>query len=407
MKFSHTLGRLRSALWATPAAVLMLSSCIADEKPSMEADIEAITISGVDATSLLASPSESQRSIFAQEDYIVYHLAQGVTDSILNRVQLDFKLTEGAHIALAEGTASSFTNQAIRQYVVTSEDGAWKRTYKIQFIPAPTMNTKFNFDTPLPYVDPNADEEDRVTKFYQWPLEEGTTTSGGSLSIWGTGNAGFMLSAWDKGPEEYPTVPTSVARSGKAVQLTTRSTGALGAMFGKPIAAGNLFIGTFDLSKAFGNALEGTLFGRPFNRKPLRIKGYYKWAPGAEYKNVNQEVVKGPSADGKDLPNIYAVLYRNVDADGKPLQLDGTNILTHINTIGIAMVKDFTVTGVLSSSPWVEFDAPFVYSSEPSLELLTKNGYNLALVFSSSRDGAKFEGAVGSTLIIDDVEIVL
>jgi hypothetical protein len=33
------------------------------------------------------------------------------------------------------------------------------------------------------------------------------------------------------------------------------------------------------------------------------------------------------------------------------------------------------------------------------------NKFNLALVFSSSKDGAKFEGAIGSTLYVDEVEI--
>ena len=37
---------------------------------------------------------------------------------------------------------------------------------------------------------------------------------------------------------------------------------------------------------------------------------------------------------------------------------------------------------------------------------LEKGIYKLGIVFSSSVDGAKFEGAVGSTLHIDQVEIV-
>ncbi|MDY6250502.1 MAG: PCMD domain-containing protein [Bacteroidaceae bacterium] len=37
--------------------------------------------------------------------------------------------------------------------------------------------------------------------------------------------------------------------------------------------------------------------------------------------------------------------------------------------------------------------------------MLRDGGYNLALVFSSSKTGDMFEGSVGSTLYIDKVEI--
>jgi hypothetical protein len=38
---------------------------------------------------------------------------------------------------------------------------------------------------------------------------------------------------------------------------------------------------------------------------------------------------------------------------------------------------------------------------------LKEYGYNLALVFSSSKEGASFCGAIGSTLYIDEVVISL
>ncbi len=39
------------------------------------------------------------------------------------------------------------------------------------------------------------------------------------------------------------------------------------------------------------------------------------------------------------------------------------------------------------------------------LARLKNQGYNLTLVFSSSKSGDSFEGSVGSTLYIDEVEI--
>ena len=50
---------------------------------------------------------------------------------------------------------------------------------------------------------------------------------------------------------------------------------------------------------------------------------------------------------------------------------------------------------------------PFVYRKDPDREKLSKGEYYMAVVFSSSRNGAYFEGAVGSTLIIDEAKLIL
>ena len=55
---------------------------------------------------------------------------------------------------------------------------------------------------------------------------------------------------------------------------------------------------------------------------------------------------------------------------------------------------------------WRPFEAPFLYRQEVDQETLQNRGYSLAIVFSSSNEGDKFEGAVGSTLLIDDVSII-
>ena len=91
-----------------------------------------------------------------------------------------------------------------------------------------------------------------------------------------------------------------------------------------------------------------------------------------------------------------------------PLSLMGQIFYHTPNVVGIALVRDYQTTGIEASSPWAEFDVPFEYTAgEPPESLLFKGAYNLTFVCSSSRNGAKFEGAVGSTLIIDDVTIVI
>ena len=55
---------------------------------------------------------------------------------------------------------------------------------------------------------------------------------------------------------------------------------------------------------------------------------------------------------------------------------------------------------------WQPFEALFLYRQNIDEETLRNMGYSLAIVFSSSNEGDKFEGAVGSTLLIDDVSII-
>jgi hypothetical protein len=47
----------------------------------------------------------------------------------------------------------------------------------------------------------------------------------------------------------------------------------------------------------------------------------------------------------------------------------------------------------------------FFEGGDADPEVLAEQGYNMTVVFSSSKDGATFEGAIGSTLCIDEVKV--
>ena len=57
-----------------------------------------------------------------------------------------------------------------------------------------------------------------------------------------------------------------------------------------------------------------------------------------------------------------------------------------------------------ATDQWTRFEMFFEGKDADNKEV-ADNKFNLALVFSSSKDGAKFEGAIGSTLYVDEVEI--
>ena len=182
-----------------------------------------------------------------------------------------------------------------------------------------------------------------------------------------------------------------------AAQLVTRSTGKWGALAGMPIAAGNLFIGTFDGSSAMADPLGATHFGLPLGQKPVRFLGHYRYISGG---NVTGKDGKEIIPVRRDIGQIYAILY---ETDDNVQYLDGSNITTSPNIVARAM---FTGIKETEGTGYELFDVTFVYEKPYDPEKQKHFRYNLAVVFAASERGAYFEGAVGSTLYIDAVQVI-
>ena len=91
------------------------------------------------------------------------------------------------------------------------------------------------------------------------------------------------------------------------------------------------------------------------------------------------------------------------DEQGNPYTLYGDNVLSSENIVLKARVPN-----VERTDGWTYFELDFepCNDKEVDLNLLNNFGYNLAIVFTSSIDGAYFQGAENSTLLIDQVRIV-
>ena len=298
-----------------------------------------------------------------------------------------FRITEGATITPENGSVHDFSNGPVK-YKVTSEDGNWSREYLVSVeIQTRTVNDTIYYDFERYALNSRQ-------QYYIWnDLETGDDSN------WATGNPGFAISKSTAKPDEYPTTPLADGMDGAAVKLTTRDTGAFGALKNMRIAAGNLFLGRFDASQAIlpGGAMRATMFGLPIDRQPLKFTGYYKYKPGEVFQDV-----KGNPVPGRiDTGHIYAVLYLNTDENGNPVVLYGDNVLTSPQIVAVARLDN-----VINTDKWTKYEIEFDYKKELDTELLNNYGYNLAVVFTSSIEGASFEGAIGSTLTVDKVRIV-
>lgn len=354
-------------------STLTLVSCIQNEALNSEADITACTI----------SPDILIRDPVITNNKVTLYFNEGAD---LSNISPQFTLTEGATISPASGTPFNFSTS--QNYTVTSQDGKWKKEYTVECAFANPV-TEYHFEDVIYYTDPSGGSGGKKQYFQIFK----DLAFDGSSFEWRSGNAGFMITHSDATAMDYPTCQDDNGYVGKCAKLTTCSTGHFGAIVGAPIAAGNLFIGTFEINMS--NMAKSTHFGVPFHYVPKELIGYYKYKAGDKYTDAQNNEVVGK----KDNFDIYAIFYE-VTSDVQ--YLDGTNSLTSDNIVSIARITDKKETDT-----WTQFSIPFQMRSGKTIDpVKLKNGqYNISIIMSSSIDGATFNGAVGSTLRVDEMQL--
>ncbi len=356
---------------------LAVTSCIQNEALNVEAAIDGC--SGSDIQQCLIDPNEFTVQLYA---------SRAANPSKIN---INFNLPAGASIVPVQRFTEdgintyNFKDENPRLFKVTSEDGAFSATYTIRL---------WQTEMPFTYDFETLSSDNPYHKFTEDNPSSGTIIRRLELA---SGNPGFELTKMAKAPDGYPTVQVNGGvDGGKCVKLETKDTGSFGSMVKMYIAAGNLFIGSFEVGQALsGNAMKATHFGFPFFYYPLRLEGWYKYKAGPTFSS------KGKPVEGrKDECDIYGVLY---ETDDNVQFLDGSTSLNSPNIVALARnIKELPETDI-----WKQFNFKFEPQNGKSIDpdKLGKGIYKLAIVFSSSVDGAKFEGAVGSTLYIDKVTI--
>lgn len=364
-------------------APLALSSCIKEEAPNAECDITraAVTVNDVSATFYQATDTAQ---VVPYSDSVITFTVRPLAD--LTALAPRFTITEGATISPANGSTHDFSQGGVL-YTLTSADGQWQRRYRVEFT-TPSNIVKDTLTYDFEHYELNT-----TNNYYLWyEVDE----AGQKTYPWATGNPGFRLSMSSAQPEGYPSRADAGGYEGSCAKLTTRDTGVFGRLAGRPLAAGNLFLGSFDVSQAVTNSLGATRFGNPTKELPLRLSAYYKYERGTTYQDKQLKTY----ADKLDYGHIYAVLYRNHDENGNAVTLDGTNVLTSPLIVAIA-----SFDSIDNQSDWTQFDIPFTYTATVDETLLANYGYSLTLVCSSSHNGSLFEGAIGSTLWVDKIRI--
>ncbi len=359
---------VKNWIFALSVAVL-LGSCIQDEALNTEADIETVELKEGDVLIREAVINNDNVKLPVKDEQDITKLTPILT------------LTPGATVEPPSGTTRDFTTP--QTYTVTSEDGQWKKTYTVSVVYA-GIPLSYHFDKFTPVKNSKGE-----TVYYNFFESDDT----GNYMDWTNANAGFEYTGVKAAPEDYPTAPADGGYGGgKCIKLTTKSTGSLGALLKMYLAAGNLFMGSFKIS--LPHVVKATKFGIPFKHVPHKITGYYKYKAGPVFTQGGKEV-----PGKKDIFDIYGIFY---ETDEQVTTLDGTNQFTSPNLISVARISDARET-----DQWTRFEIPFEMKPGKTVDMkkLKDGKYNFALVFSSSIRGDYFEGAEGSTLYIDEVNV--
>ncbi|MGB5509762.1 PCMD domain-containing protein [Robiginitalea sp.] len=260
---------------------------------------------------------------------------------------------------------------------VTAEDGSTYQWKIASFVAAENPQLD-NFDLNLWY---------KTSTDYFEPGADAAST------IWGTGNPGTQIL------NKLATTPFDLGIDNLAAKMETLDNGRLAGTFGAPISAGSIFTGVFNSDNIDPTNPEAAIeFGTPFAGRPQKIRFKFSYVPGPENKDKS-----GTLLDYGDACDIYALL--EVRAGGKTERLATAWFRSDATAAELSEKEiPFTYGELDSSFPDYTRPADEAYVSRDSANFVLPT--HITFVASSSFDGANFAGAIGSVLIIDDVEMV-
>lgn len=326
---------------------------------------------------------------------ITFKVNDAAVDADLTALVPAITISNKAVVSPATGVAQDFSAGKSVTYTVIAEDGTVK-TYSVKVAGLLKIYT---------FEDWSAKTSSLIdTWTYEIPSAGGWTGADDAL---GLVQSMFESEGLVVGKS---LMATDVAHSGiKAAKVVTLDTYGMasfapGYVPAVPkITSGSLFLGSFEIDMT--NTLRSTRFGVEYDKEPLVVKGYYKYTPGVDYyrcDNVADSNIAVLDNTKNDECSISAVLYEvssyKVPSDPLDLsdeRLNGTNIYNSPKIVAVAQL----VSG--AKTEYTPFELKLNYMKPYDAKKL----YRFAIIFSSSKDGDKFCGAPGSTLIVDDVEI--
>lgn len=315
----------------------------------------------------------SQPVINEETKTITFMVADTAKAEYLTALVPTIEVSPNAKVTPGDNEPQDFSNGKTVKYTVVAEDG----TTVVYTVLAPQKGLKYSFEE------------------WKEPVESGKNNTLLPENIWASSAegasllGGVLLEREDAGIEGF------------AAKMTTFEYGEAGNWLIPKITSGSIFIGDFKIN--INDRLSSTKFGLPTVQlgilgKPVTFKGNYKYVSGEKYIDGETDPAGEHPIEGKkDECAIQAVLYEAKDAEGNDVTLTGHDINTSEYIVAMALLADGT-----EKTEFTSFEIPFEYRKTYDA---TKE-YKFAIVCSSSKDGDRFKGAGGSTLTVDEFEVV-
>lgn len=309
---------------------------------------------------------------------IKFAVSADATSDDLSKLMPTIEVSEKATVTPASGATQDFSNGKTVTYTVTAENGT-----KVTYTASVYGNvTSYDFEN-WSYDTSMYPEENQIYMANGWA----SCNNAVALIKYMGALGGITYTG------EYPIRPSDDAFTGeKAVLLESVDTQG-GNIFGQKVpkvTAASIFLGSFNAMAAISDPMATTSFGIMYDKQPLKVTGYYKYTPGTEFYNANGELQEGVT----DKCAMSAVLY---EVSSEDETLNGSNIYTSDKIVAKA---------VFTSDKSVDTYTPFELNLEYAKAYDSSKKYKFAIIFSASADGASYNAAVGSKLLIDNVSVV-
>lgn len=309
---------------------------------------------------------------------IKFAVSADATSDDLSKLMPTIEVSEKATVTPASGAVQDFSNGKTVTYTVTAENGT-----KVTYTASVYGNvTSYDFEN-WSYDTSMYPEENQIYMANGWASCNNAVALIKHMGAW----SGITYTG------EYPIRPSDDAFTGEKAALLESVDTQGGNIFEQKVpkvTAASIFLGSFNAMAAISDPMATTSFGIMYDKQPLKVTGYYKYTPGTEFYNANGELQEGVT----DKCAMSAVLY---EVSSEDETLDGSNIYTSDKIVAKA---------VFTSDKTVDTYTPFELNLEYAKAYDSSKKYKFAIIFSASADGASYNAAVGSKLLIDNVSVV-
>ena len=208
------------------------------------------------------------------------------------------------------------------------------------------------------------------------------------LSFWSTGNEGTTMTQAASRNITYPDEEDLIR--GKTLKMISIN---IDAAFAKTFAAGNIFTGYFLVNTS--DPIMSAKMGRQYVSRPLGVKGEAKYIS----KNINRNYGGGSFDKYVGTPDKGAIVFRLEkwqNATQNPEDFGGGNKPSGTPQV----IADGLLEIVDSNGEWVNFELKLKYHDTKTMPT------HVVFTASSSIYGENFCGGEGSTLWLDNLELI-